>query len=71
MAGVIIRLLSFLLLILFGYPLTIFLYPWWILIQPLGAYDIFSNMINELTTIMHLPQNLSLSIQTGEWWWRL
>jgi hypothetical protein len=71
MPGIIIRILSFLFLLLFAYPLTIFLHPWWILIQPLGASDLFSNMINELTTIMHLPKNLSLSIQTGQWWWQL
>jgi hypothetical protein len=71
MSGIIIRIISLILLILFAYPLTIFLHPWWILIQPLGAYDIFSNMINELTIIMHLPEKISLSIQTGQWWWQL
>ncbi|CAF0845869.1 unnamed protein product [Adineta steineri] len=71
MSPIIIRILSLILLIFFAYPLTIYLHPWWILMQPLGAYDLFSNMINELTTIMHLPRNLSLSIQTGEWWWHL
>ncbi|CAF1165002.1 unnamed protein product [Rotaria sordida] len=71
MPGIIIRILSFIFLLFFAYPLTLLLHPWWILIQPLGAYDIFSNMINELTIIMHLPENLSLSIQTGQWWWKL
>ncbi|CAF0993364.1 unnamed protein product [Rotaria sordida] len=71
MPGIIIRILSFIFLLFFTYPLTLLLHPWWILIQPLGAYDIFSNMINELTIIMHLPENLSLSIQTGQWWWEL
>ncbi|CAF0934911.1 unnamed protein product [Rotaria sordida] len=71
MPGIIIRILSFIFLLFFAYPLTLLLHPWWILIQPLGAYDIFSNMINELTIIMHLPENLSLSIQTGQWWWEL
>ncbi|CAF1619324.1 unnamed protein product, partial [Rotaria sp. Silwood1] len=71
MANIIIRILSLIFLIIFAYPLTLLLHPWWILMQPLGAYDLFSNMINELTTIMHLPENLSLSIQTGQWWWQL
>ncbi|CAF3823318.1 unnamed protein product [Rotaria sp. Silwood1] len=71
MANIIIRISSLIFLIIFAYPLTLLLHPWWILMQPLGAYDLFSNMINELTTIMHLPENLSLSIQTGQWWWQL
>ncbi|CAF3768258.1 unnamed protein product, partial [Rotaria sp. Silwood1] len=71
MANIIIRISSLMFLIIFAYPLTLLLHPWWILMQPLGAYDLFSNMINELTTIMHLPENLSLSIQTGQWWWQL
>ncbi len=71
MPGIIIRILSLIILLFFAYPLTILLHPWWILIQPLGAYDLFSNMFDELTTIMHLPENLSLSIQTGQWWWQL
>lgn len=71
MSGILIRLICVILLPLFAYPLTIFLHPWWVLIQPLGAFELFSNMIDELTTIMHLPQNLSLSIQTGQWWWQV
>ena len=71
MYSIIIRILSFIFLIIFAYPLTILLHPWWILVQPLGAYDLFSDMISELTTIMHLPEALSLSIQTGQWWWQL
>ncbi|CAF2917594.1 unnamed protein product [Rotaria sp. Silwood2] len=66
MVGIIIRILSLIFLLLFAYPLTLLLHPWWILMQPLGAYDLFSNMVNELTMIMHLPENLSLSIQTGQ-----
>ncbi|CAF3945805.1 unnamed protein product, partial [Rotaria sp. Silwood1] len=26
---------------IFAYPLTLLLHPWWILMQPLGAYDLF------------------------------
>jgi len=66
-----IRLISLIVLIVFGYPLTYLLHPWWILIQPLGATDTFSTMIEELTEIMRLPEKLSLSIQTGQWWWNL
>lgn len=71
MPGPLIRIISLILLIFFGYPLTYLLHPWWILIQPLGATDMFANMIEELTIIMRLPENLSRSIQTGQWWWNL
>ncbi|UJR16513.1 hypothetical protein I4U23_003415 [Adineta vaga] len=71
MLDAVIRLLCIILLFTFAYPLTLLLHPWWILIQPLGAYDLFSNMISELTAIMHLPQHLSRSIQIGTWWWNL
>lgn len=70
MPGYLIRLFCLLLLPL-ALVLTWLLHPWWILTQPLGAFDPFSNTIDELTTIMQLPQNLSLSIQTGQWWWQL
>lgn len=71
MFGLLIRILSFIFLVLFAYPLILLLHPWWILTQPLGAYVLFSNMVTELTIIMHLPKNLSLSIQNGQWWWKI
>ena len=70
MSGFVIRILSFILL-LPALPFTLLLHPWWILTQPLGAYDPFATTVDELTTIMQLPANLSLSIQTGQWWWQL
>lgn len=69
MPGLLIRVLCCVLLLLFAYPLAMLLHPWWILVQPLGAFELFALMVDELTTIMRLPQNLSRSIQTGRWWW--
>ena len=65
------RLLAVLLLIFVAYPLTLFLHPWWILTQPFVAIDLFSTMVDEVTTVMHLPCHLSATVQTGQWWWNL
>ena len=71
MNGLFIRLISLILLLVFAYPLVFFLHPWWVLVQPLGAYDLLSAVVEELTVIMLLPRNLALSIRTGHWWWHL
>jgi hypothetical protein len=71
MLKIFVRLLAIVLLVLFAYPLAILLHPWWIVVQPLAVSDLFGHMFDELTDLMRLPERVSSTIRTGQWWWRL